>query len=259
MTLKTDPGGFPQRKASDVPAVSAIEMREIQRVAQEEYNVDILQIMENAGRAVATLALAMLGGKGRGQRVVVLCGGGNTGGAGLSAVRHLVNFGIDAEGVFAEIESEMTSFLARRQLQVLRAAGIMSPADEELSEYTLEEQLARSDLLIDAVAGYGLEGAPKGMAAAVTELAMVVKRPILAVDVPTGMNATSGEAGTPAIRANTTLMLDLPKRGALLAAARPWVGELYLADLGIPRAVHERLGIRLNTLFAEGPLVRIRR
>jgi NAD(P)H-hydrate epimerase len=102
-------------------------MREIQRVAQEEYGVDILQIMENAGRAVATLALAMLGGKGRGQRVVVLCGGGNTGGAGLSAVRHLVNYGIDAEGLFAEVESEMTSFLARRQLQILRAAGIMSP------------------------------------------------------------------------------------------------------------------------------------
>ncbi len=259
MSVKADPGGYPQRKGGDVPAVSAIEMREIQRVAQEEYGVDILQIMENAGRAVATLALSMLGGHGRGQRVVVLCGGGNTGGAGLSAVRHLVNYGVDAEGLFAEVESEMTSSLARRQLQILRSAGIMSPADEQLSEYTLEEQLARSDLLIDAVAGYGLEGAPKGMAAAVTELAMVVKRPILAVDVPTGMNATSGDVSAPSISAVTTLMLDLPKRGALLPMSRTTVGELYLADLGIPRAVHERLGIRLNRLFADGPLVRIRR
>lgn len=259
MAVKADPGGFPQRKAAEVPTVSAIEMREIQRVAQEEYAVDILQIMENAGRAIALLALGMLGGRGRNQRVIVLAGGGNTGGAGLSAVRHLVNYGIDAEGLFADVESETTSFVARRQLQVLRAAGIMSPADESLSEYTLEETLMGADLLIDALAGYGLEGPPHGMAAAVTELAMVVKRPILAVDVPTGMNATSGELSPPAIRAITTLALDLPKKGVLLPASRAAAGELYLADLGIPRAVHERLGFRLGALFSEGPLLRIRR
>jgi NAD(P)H-hydrate epimerase len=259
MAVKADPGGFPQRKAAEIPAVSAIEMREIQRVAQEEYGVDILQIMENAGRAIATLALEMLGGRGRNQRVIVLAGGGNTGGAGLSAVRHLVNFGIDCEGLFADVESETTSFVARRQLQVLRAAGIMSPADESLSEYTLEEQLANSDLLIDALAGYGLEAAPKGMPAAVTELAMVVKRPILAVDVPTGMNATSGELSSPAIRAITTLALDLPKKGVLAPESKASVGALYLADLGVPRAVHERLGFRLGPLFSEGPLVQIRR
>lgn len=258
MAVKADPGGFPQRKASEVPSVSSIEMREIQRVAQEDYGIDILQIMENAGRATALLALQMLGGKGRGQRVVVLAGGGNTGGAGLAAVRHLVNYGVDAEALFAEVESE-TSFLARRQLQILRQAGIMSPPDEELSEYALEEQLLQSELIVDALAGYGLEGAPKGMVAAVTDLAMMVKRPILAVDVPTGLNATTGDLSTPGIKAITTLLLDLPKRGTLLPQARAAVGELYLADLGIPRVVHERLGIRLGSLFAEGPIMRLRR
>jgi NAD(P)H-hydrate epimerase len=233
-------------------------MREIQRVAQEEYGVDILQLMENAGRAIARLAHAMLGGKGRGQRVAVLAGGGNIGAAGLAAVRHLVNYGVDAEGVFAEVEAE-TGFVARRQLQILRNAGIMSPADEDLNEYALEEQLMGADLLIDALAGYGLEGPPKGMAAAVTEVALVVKRPILAIDVPTGMNATTGELNSPAIRAITTLALDLPKRGTMLESARSAVGALYLSDLGIPRAVHERLGIRLGSTFSEGPIVRIRR
>ncbi len=259
MAVKADPGGFPQRKVSEVPAVSAVGMREIQRVAQEDYSIDILQMMENAGRAIATLTLQMLGGRGRGQRVVVLAGGGNKGGAGLAAVRHLVNYGIDAEGLFADVEAETTSFLARKQLQILRQAGIMAPPDEELSEYGLEEQLIQSELVIDALAGYGLEGPPKGMAAAVTELAMVVKRPILAVDVPTGLNATTGELSTPAIKAVTTLILDLPKKGTLIPEARTVVGELYLADLGIPRAVHERLGIRPGNLFAEGPIVRLRR
>jgi NAD(P)H-hydrate epimerase len=258
MTVKADPGGFPQKKVSEVPTVSAIEMREIQRVAQEEYGVDILQIMENAGRAIAILALQMLGGRGRGQRVSVLAGGGNTGGAGLCAVRHLVNWGVDAEGIFAEVESE-TSFLARRQLQILRYAGIMSPADEELSEYTLEERLLQSDLVIDALAGYGLQGSPTGMIAAAVELVMSTRRPILAVDVPTGLNATTGEISEPAIRAVTTLTLDLPKRGCLVPGARDVVGTLYLADLGIPRIVHERLGLRLGAVFSEGPLIRLRR
>ncbi|HEX6031303.1 MAG TPA: NAD(P)H-hydrate epimerase [Tepidiformaceae bacterium] len=258
MAVKADPGGFPQRKASEVPAVSAIEMREIQRVAQEEYGVDILQIMENAGRSVAMLALQMLGGRGRGQHVAVLAGGGNTGGAGLCAVRHLVNWGVDAEGIFAEVEAE-TSFLARRQLQILRNAGIMSPADEELSEYALEEQLATSELVIDALAGYGLEGAPAGMVAAATDVVMRSGRPVLAVDVPTGLNATTGLLSTPGIRAVTTLTLDLPKRGCLVPDARAAVGALYLADLGIPRTVHERLGLRLGNLFSEGPILRLRR
>jgi len=88
---------------------------------------------------------------------------------------------------------------------------------------------------------------------------MVVKRPILAVDVPTGLNATTGELSNPAIRAITTLTLDLPKKGTLVPQAKSAVGELYLADLGIPRAVHERLGIRLGSVFSEGPIMRLKR
>ena len=63
----------------------------------------------------------------------------------------------------------------------------------------------------------------------------------------------------PAIRAVTTLMLDLPKRGLLDPAVRPFVGELYLADLGIPMTVHDRLGVSLSNIFDEGPIVRLRR
>ena len=84
MAVKADPGGFPQRRVSDVPSVTANQMRDIQRLAQEDYGFDILQITENAGRACARLALDMLGGRGKGQVVVILAGGGNKGAAGLS-------------------------------------------------------------------------------------------------------------------------------------------------------------------------------
>jgi NAD(P)H-hydrate epimerase len=258
VALKFDPGGFPQRRLAEVKGVSAAQMREVQRIAQEEYGVDILQMTENAGRAVAQVALAMLGGRGRGHRVLVLAGGGNKGAAGLSAVRLLANWGASVEMVFAGVEEEM-SFPARRQLQILRNCGIVDAGDFEATEIALEDQLMRAELVIDAIVGYGLEGPPVGVAAAVAELAVASTRPILAVDVPTGINGTSGEVSTPAIRAVTTLMLDLPKRGLLEAGAKGHVGELYLADLGIPLSVHERLGLSTGGIFDEGPIVRLKR
>lgn len=238
--------------------MGATQMREIQRSAQEDFGMDILQIMENGGRAIARLALAMLGGRGRGQRVVVLAGGGNKGGSGLAAVRHMTNWGLTVEPVFGEVETEM-SFAARRQLQILRAAGIVEPRDKETSEMTLEDHLAAADLVVDALIGYGLQGPPAGIAAAITEMAVASRRPILAVDAPTGVNATTGEVSSPSIRASTTLMLDLPKKGLLEPPCRDAVGALFLADVGIPHTVHEWLGISVGSLFAEGPIVRLRR
>ena len=93
MAVKSDPGGFPQRKLKDAPTVTPGQMREIQRAAQEVFHYDILQPIENAGRTVAQLILAMFGGRGRGQRVVMLAGGGHVGAAGLCAARHLDNWG----------------------------------------------------------------------------------------------------------------------------------------------------------------------
>ncbi|MFN0096713.1 MAG: NAD(P)H-hydrate epimerase [Dehalococcoidia bacterium] len=258
MHVKPDPSGFPQRKLAEVPAVLPGLMRDLQRIAQEEYGIDILQINENGGRAAARIALAMLGGRARGQRIVVLAGGGNKGATGLCAVRHLVNWGFTVEPVFAGLEEEM-SFAARRQVEILRHAGIVEPADQANSEITVEEHLASADLVIDAVAGYGLEGPPAGAAAAAVDLACSSKRPILALDVPTGVSATSGQVYTPAIKACTTIALDLPKRGVIEAASREHVGELYLADLGIPATLYDRMGIHSHDIFTEGPVIRIRR
>lgn len=258
MAVKPDPGGFPQRRCSEVCAVTAAQMRDVQRLAQEEFGIDILQITENGGRAAALLALAMLGGKGRGQRVVVLCGGGNNGATGLAAVRHLSNWGCRVDPVLGVVEEDV-SFTARRQVQILRQSGILEPADEQATELSLEDQLAEADLVVDALLGYGFEGAPAGIAAAITELAVQARRPILALDVPTGVNATTGEVSQPAIRASTTLMLDLPKIGVMSAPARTNAGELFIADIGIPAAAHARLGLQVGSLFNEGPIVRLRR
>jgi NAD(P)H-hydrate epimerase len=258
MSVKPDPGGFPQRKASEVRWVTAIQMRDVQRMAQEDFGVDILQITEIGGRAAAELALQMAGGRGRGLRIVVLCGGGNKGATGLAAARHLSNWDFRVDPIVSGVEED-ASFMVRRQLQTLRQAGVLEPADMESSEITVEDKLQEADLVIDALVGYGLEGPPQGIAAAVADLALQAGKPTLALDIPTGVNASTGEVSSPAIRACTTLMLDLPKRGALEPGARLHVGELFLADVGVPRGVAERMGISMGGIFNEGPIVRLRR
>lgn len=252
------PGGFPERRLVDVPSVTPRTMREVQRLAQEEFSFDILQITENAGRAAAMVALAMAGGHGPGHRIVVLAGGGNMGAAGLAAARHLVNWGFHVEPVFAEVESEM-SFGARRQVQILRHAGIVGAGGDAMGEEALEQHLHETDLVIDAITGYGFEGPPTGISAALIRLLLESHRPVLALDLPTGLKATTGDVAEPCVRASTTLALDLPKVGVVAANARPYVGELYLADLGIPRAVYERTGVLVGSTFADGPIVRLRR
>ncbi len=252
------PGGYPERRLSEVPVVAPATMREVQKLAQEEFFIDILQITENAGYAASRLSLAMLGGQARNQRIVVLAGGGNMGATGLAAARHLVNWGFLVEPVFAEVESEL-SFNTRRQVQILRASGLLDSGVEATSEAVMEQHLLNADLIIDAITGYGHEGPPAGMAAALIHLVHEAKRPVLSLDVPTGTSASTGEVFAPSIVAGTTLALDLPKAGVASDRAKATVGELYLAELGIPRMVYDRVGVHVGSTFSEGGLVRIRR
>lgn len=258
MSVKQAPGGFPQRRLRDAPTVTPERMRDIQRAAQELFHYDILQAVENGGRAAARLILAMLGGEARGQRVVVLAGGGHVGAAGLCAARHLDNWGVRPELLLGEVENQM-SFAARRHLHVLAECGIAEPHDRDTSEHSAEDHLRRADLVVDALVGYGLEGAPTGLAAAVTVMTEAARRPVLALDVPTGVNAGTGAVSAPAMTAGTTLVFDLPKTGEVLPECADRVGELFVADLGMPRAACEREGVSARDLFAEGPIVRLRR
>ena len=112
------------------------------------------------------------------------------------------------------------------------------------------------DLLIDGIIGYGLEGNPRDRVAMMIKNANGTGRPILALDLPSGMNATTGEIYDPCIKATATVTLALPKTGFLSPSASPYVGDLYLADISIPRKVYESFG-QQKTLFQDDSLVKI--
>lgn len=227
-------------------------MREVDRLMVETYGVSLLQMMELAGRALARLVRIHLGGPLVDKVVVVASGPGNNGGGGLVAARHLSNWGA---AVTALVESaDRIPEIPHRQWDALTHL----PVDRYEGTRALEFlEHTRADLVIDALIGYGLRGAPRGWTATTIALINAQQAPVIALDVPSGLDATTGEPAHPCINAATTMTLALPKTGLLTPAARPYVGALYLADIGVPPALHTRLHLNVGTIFGRSSLIRL--
>lgn len=224
---------------ASVPAVSAEQMREVDRLAVERLGLLLIQMMENAGSRLAELVLRRFGPV----SVTVLCGRGGNGGGGLVAARHLVTRGVRVRVTLAEDPSRLGD-VPRHQLSILERMDV--PIDAEPTE---------AGLVLDALIGYALRGDPRERAAGLIRWANDQGAPVCSLDLPSGLDATTGRAGDPCVRASTTLTLALPKVG--LAAAPHLVGELYLADISIPPALYAELGVRIGPIFSMGPILRL--
>ena len=112
-------------------------------------------------------------------------------------------------------------------------------------------------MILDALIGYGLRGAPQGVTADLVRAANASSAPVIALDTPSGLDTTTGAFFDPCIRANATLALALPKVGLLAETACAVVGELYVADISVPPRVYAAMGIEIPDLFAEAEIVRI--
>ena len=217
---------FTGDRGNDVAAVDAAEMLEVDRMAIEETGPNLYQMMENAGRNLALEAQAMLGDGWQAAAIVVLAGTGGNGGGGITAGRHLQNHGGSIAVVVTD-ESRLGAVPAQ-QLALFRHAG----------GEVLEDLPQQAALIIDAIIGYSLQGEPRGRALDLIRWANEHPAPVLALDTPSGIDATTGAAPGAAIAATRTLTLALPKHGLCNALA----GEIVLADIGIPREVYVRLG-----------------
>jgi NAD(P)H-hydrate epimerase len=227
-----------------VPAVTAEQMREVDRIAMEDFGLGVLQMMENAGRNLAQNAMDMLG-TARGVEVpgprgdvTILAGSGGNGGGGLCCGRHLRNRGFRVWVVLSKEARELGG-AAANQLQILRKAGV-----EPVKPAQAVEVIRRSQLVVDALIGYSLRGPPRGRVADLIELCNEHARRVLSLDVPSGLNATTGETPGSVVRPERTLTLALPKTGLENVS-----GELYLADIGIPPEVYHPLGLALEWAF----------
>lgn len=238
-------------RGSSLPAVTAQEMREVDRLMLEDVGISLLQMMEQAGHHLARAAQRMAVRSAGSRQIVVLVGRGNNGGGGLVAARYLRNWGFPVRVVLAA-PPESYKDAPAHQLAITRKLK-MSP-EEQVADRCLSE----AALVVDALIGYGLEGPPHG---GIGELIHRVNRsraPVLSLDIPSGLDATSGVPFEPCMRARVTLTLALPKTGLLKRGARGLVGDLYLADIGVPAAVYERLGLEVGPIFRRGDVLKIR-
>lgn len=221
-------GHFIADAGIDVPAVSSEQMRELDRIATEETGPSLLQMMENAGRSLALVAIEQMGPRWRSARVVILAGSGGNGGGGICAGRHLANHGVGVSLCLSNPRDFSEAAAVQRKI-------FQSTPGKEAQIVDIEH--LEADLILDALIGYGLKSAPRGTTAELIAWAGTRDVPILALDVPSGIDANTGEASGAFICPTWTMTLALPKLGLLPQNT----GHLLLADIGIPVAAFRRL------------------
>jgi NAD(P)H-hydrate epimerase len=226
---------------------TAEEIRDIDRRAIQEYGIPGVVLMENAGAGTAHILLEKYGPL-SGKRVGVVCGKGNNGGDGFVVARHLVNEGVTTEVALLTEKSKVQGD-ARINLDIADRMGIPileAPDSESFSR--VKEILLRSDLIVDAILGTGLTAGVTGFYKDVIELINSLQKPVVAVDIPSGLSSDTGEVPGSCIRANLTVTFGLPKRGLILYPAAEFVGELKVLPIGIPEKVIREAGIKVNLM-----------
>ncbi|HKC20316.1 MAG TPA: NAD(P)H-hydrate epimerase [Candidatus Dormibacteraeota bacterium] len=206
--------------SSGLPLLSSEQARQVDRLCEERFAISVEWLMEAAGWVVARAVEAP---------AAVVCGVGNNAGDGLAAARHLHRWGRLAS--VSCVDAGRLSGPAAKELEALRRIGVRV-ADSL--------QLGDAEWIVDAIFGTGLSRAPEGRFKEWIEAINASGRTVLSVDVPSGLDAETGVAYCPTVRATMTVALGLPKPG--LSAVG---GKVLVADIGIPNEAYAEVGIRL--------------
>lgn len=227
------------------PVFSAEEMRRLDARAVDSLGIPGAVLMENAGRQAASAVRGWLGQGRRGARVEIVCGKGGNGGDGFVVARHLRRAGLRPRVWLAWPAREIRGAAAAK-LGALARAGIR-PQDAE-GEAAVRAALAGADVIVDALLGTGARGAPGGLTARLIELMNASGRPIVALDIPSGVSADGGPAPDAAVRAALTVTFAGLKRGLLVGPGAALAGRVTVVPIGIPEA-EVRRGV--TTFLAE--------
>lgn len=222
-----------------LPVVGAAAMRALDEAATAKHGVPALELMENAGKAVAAECAAFLRERGvdpAKAKIVVCCGRGANGGDGLVSARALREGGAAVTVFLCPPKSETPyPALVRTNLDRAKAAGV--EVREAGPEAGLTAALAAADLALDALLGTGANGKPAGAIHHMIRELTKAKKPVVAVDIPSGLHPDTGHHSGVFVAADLTLALGLPKRGLLAAHAKANVGVLKVLAVGYPAAL----------------------
>ncbi|MGI9953169.1 NAD(P)H-hydrate dehydratase [Moorellaceae bacterium AZ2] len=231
--------------------VTAAEMGEIDRLASRDYFIPSIVLMENAGLRVVESIRRYFGGTARGKRVLIFAGKGNNGGDGVVVARHLHNEGAEVK-VFLLARPEELRGDPRTNLEIYqKMGGKVFPLLEQNHLQRADIALLYADLVVDAIFGTGFKGAALGVAGEVIQLINRAAKPVVAVDLPSGLEADTGRSHGPCIRATWTVTFALPKLGLALEPGATLAGRVEVADIGIPRQLIESRGLKVRLLTSD--------
>jgi NAD(P)H-hydrate epimerase len=210
------------------------QVRQVDRLAIEQYRIPGIVLMENASRGVADAAEAMLRDSG-GRQILILCGGGNNGGDGLAAARHLHNRGFDVSiGLCTDPAGYKGDALVNWQIVQAMALPCFSASPDTILQ-------SSAHLIIDAIFGTGLSQPPRPPFDQIAQAVNDSARPVLAVDLPSGLDCDTGQPLGPCIRAIQTVTFVAEKAGFVQEQARMYLGQVTVTDIGCPRELIERV------------------
>ena len=214
--------------------VTAAEMRELDRAAIETRNIPSLRLMENAGKAVVQ-EMERLFGPLRGKAITVVAGKGQNGGDGFVTARLLRQRRCQARVVLLAPPSALTGDAATNLKKFQRAGGrcLAVETTAQLASI-LSPLLQDSDLVVDAIFGTGLNAPVQGLSATAIALLNASRKPIVAIDLPSGLDGDTGAVLGTAITATLTVTLARPKRGLYLGTGLDHAGAIRVVDIGIP-------------------------
>ncbi len=227
---------------------TATEMREIDRRAMEEYGLPGLLLMENAGSAAATAAERLWRAAGATGAILVLCGPGNNGGDGLVIARRLHNQDLPVRAILT-VAADRLQGDAAHNCRLAQRFGVR--LFEKPAPAALRRAVREAGLVVDALLGTGLTGPVRGEIARALAAVNTVAPPVLAVDIPSGVNSETGAVMGTAVRADVTVTFGLAKVGMYCYPGREYCGKIEVDDISLPRALLAAPHLRTELITPE--------
>lgn len=229
---------------------TAEQMQELDRKAIEAYGIPGILLMENAGRGATETILEVFPDV-RGKRVVIIAGKGNNGGDGFVVARHLMHRGVAVKVILLADPKSLRGDAETNYSIFQRMRGEVLPAPSSKEYQRVKREIEQADLLVDAIFGTGLDAEVRGYYREVIDHLNTQKVPIIAIDIPSGLNANTGRPLGTAIRASLTVTFGLPKVGLLLSPGTEYVGTLKIVDIGFPKRLVEEENFPVHLLEEE--------
>ena len=225
-------------KGVSMKVATAELMRKLDQKAISEFGIPGMVLMENAARGIVNTLFRFFPDL-LSSRVGILVGRGNNGGDGLAAARYLINRGVPCR-IFLFAAQEDLKGDAAANLEILKRMGISVQEILNLREWEEQKPLVDSaDLLLDGIFGTGLKGPVEGFFREIIESINSLKKPLVAIDIPSGIDADSGQVLGACIQARITVTFGLPKRGLLVQPGAQAAGKMVVVDISLPRPALE--------------------